>query len=85
MGIASTAKRQQREREADVFDHVADQIESGDLVIYGAGAGPVRDRLRDKARRSRAGERVLERRTRPRSAPPAPDDLDTAPLIDAED
>jgi hypothetical protein len=48
-----------REREAAKFDYIADQIESGALIIRGAAPGPVRDRMRDKANRARAGQRVI--------------------------
>jgi hypothetical protein len=71
---AATVKTRQRAREAEVFDVIADQIEAGKLRIRGASPGPVRDRLRDKARRSRAGERVYNRRSRSSRPDPSDDD-----------
>jgi hypothetical protein len=58
MRLPQTVSQARRERAAAQFDHIADQIESGTLIIRGAAPGPVRDRMRDKARRARAGQRA---------------------------
>ena len=57
-GPASKARDQLRAEEAQAYDSVADSIDGGRLTIRGAHPSEVRDRLRSKAARSRAGEHV---------------------------
>jgi hypothetical protein len=78
VGLARRAAANRREIEAQAFDAVADAIESGRLTIRGtAEPEPVRDRLRDKARRSRSGERVYDP---PKARRSTGDDADTEPI-----
>ncbi len=54
-GLAKRAKLTRRERQAQKYEDVLEQIDAGGLEISGADPAAVSRRLRDKAKRARAG------------------------------
>lgn len=62
-GIADRWKQVRRERDAEVFDSVADQIEAGLLRIRGTDPDAVKERLRTRADGVREGTDRLRRKT----------------------
>lgn len=61
-GLADRWKMNRREREAAVFDDVADQIEEGLLRVSGVDPADVVERLRTRAEKTRDGKDRMRRR-----------------------
>lgn len=62
LGLAERWKLNRRQRDAAIFDEIADQIETGLLKIKGPPPNKVVARLRERAEGVRAGTDKLRRR-----------------------